>query len=177
MIRSTIKLRRYAESDVEAIYQAVEESKPQLIPWMSWCHPDYSRQDTFTRVASRPEAWERNEEWDFVIASTDNHILGTCGIHRIDLKNDTAELGYWVRTSMTGNGIATEATRLLSNWAFSEKGLHRIEILASVENFASQRVAEKSGGQREGILRQRIELHGRRHDCVLYSILNVCTDM
>jgi RimJ/RimL family protein N-acetyltransferase len=50
-------------------------------------------------------------------------------------------------------------------------GLERIEILAAVGNLASQKVAEKAGGVHEAVLRQRIRLHGRREDCLLFAIL------
>jgi len=60
----------------------------------------------------------------------------------------------------------------LCQWAFGKKELHRIEIIMSVENIASQRVAEKAGAVREGILRQRLLLNGRRHDAVMFAVLN-----
>ena len=166
-----IQIRRYRPDDVDAVYEAVMASKRELSVWMPWCHETYSKQDTVTWVEGRPRAWESNEEWSFLIVNSDDDVLGSCGIHRIDLRNDVGELGYWVRSSVVCRGIATEATRQLSRWAFHEKGLERIEILASVENAASQRVAEKAGGIREGILRKRIRLDQCRHDGVLYSIL------
>ena len=168
---TTTMIRQYRPDDVDPIYAAVIASKPQLSPWMPWCHDEYSRVDTTKWVEGRPIAWERNEEWSFLIVDENDSVLGGCGIHRLDLKNGVGELGYWVRTQSTSQGIATEATRQLCRWAFSENGLQRIEILASVENVASQRVAEKAGGIREGILRHRIWLHGRPHNCILYSIL------
>jgi len=167
-----LHIRRYQPGDVDAVYKAVMESKAELSPWMPWCHADYSREDAATWVAGRPGAWERNEEWSFVIVDFRGRLIGACGIHRLDLRNGTGELGYWVRSSMTRGGVATEATRRLCQWAFGEAGLHRLEILTSIDNIASQRVAEKAGGVREGILRERLLLYGRRHDCVLYSILN-----
>lgn len=171
-MRTTTSIRRYRSDDVDAIYSAVIASRSELSPWMPWCHEDYSRHDTVTWVEGRPAAWERNEEWSFLIVDRNDTVVGSCGIHRLDLKNGVGELGYWVQTPSTRQGIATAATLQLCRWAFSERGLRRIEILASVENCASQRVAEKAGGVREGILRQRIWLRGRPHDCVLYSILN-----
>lgn len=169
---TAIQIRRYRAEDVDAVTEAVLESKNELARWMSWCHPNYDRQDAAAWVDSRPAAWERNEEKSFLVINSEGQLLGSCGIHRIDLRQHLGELGYWVRSSAIRQGVATEAVRLVCRWAFQEGGLHRIEIVASVENIASQRVAEKAGGLREGILRERILLHGRWHDCVLYSILN-----
>jgi RimJ/RimL family protein N-acetyltransferase len=122
-------------------------------------------------VESRTAAWERNEEWSFIVVDSADRLLGTCGIHRIDFRNGVGEIGYWVRTSATRRGIATEATRQLSRWAFQVKDLHRLEILAAVDNIASQRVAVKVSGTPEGILKERLLLHGQRHDCLLFAIL------
>ena len=167
-----IQIRQYQADDVDAIYEAVMESKVELSPWMSWCHADYSRHDAATWVESRPNAWERGEHWSFVIVESSGRLLGTCGIHRIDLLHGLGELGYWVRSSVTRQGIASQATRKLCEWTFAEKGLHRVEIIMSIENVASQRVAEKARAVREGVLRQRLLLNGRRHDAALYAVLN-----
>ena len=167
-----IHLRKYQSDDVDTIYEAVTESKAELSPWMMWCHENYSCKDAETWVEGRPGAWDRNESWSFVVVEPSGRLLGTCGIHRIDSLNGVGELGYWVRSTMTGQGIATEATRKLCQWAFEEKGLQRIEIIMSVENSASQRVAEKAGAVREGILRKRLLLNGRRHDAVMFAVLN-----
>lgn len=170
-MNNQIQIRRYRLDDVDAIYEAVVESKKELSVWMPWCHDGYSRQETQTRVESRATAWEQNQEWSHLIVDSQDRVLGTCGIHHIDLKNGVAELGYWVRTTATRRGIATQATRQLCPWAFQETVLERIEILASVSNFVSQRVAQKAGGVREAVLRKRLSLHGHRHDAVLFSIV------
>lgn len=167
----TVQIRRYRSVDVDALYDAVMESHAELSPWMPWCHSAYSRSDTESWVNSRSAAWELNQEWSFLIVDAADRVLGACGIHRIELRNGVAELGYWVRTSATRQGVATSATRQLCEWSFRERGLHRLEILVSAENLSSQRVAQKAGGVREGVLRERILLHGRRHDCELWSIL------
>jgi RimJ/RimL family protein N-acetyltransferase len=73
-----------------------------------------------------------------------------------------ANLGYWVRTSETGRGIASKATRLVAQFGFAELGLQRIEILAAVGNVASQRVAEKAGAVRECVARKRLLINGEK---------------
>jgi ribosomal-protein-serine acetyltransferase len=168
---TSIQIRKYQSGDVDAIYDAVIESRVELSRWMPWCHAAYSREETAGWVESRPDAWENDGEWSFVIVDGDGGFLGACGIHRIDRLNGVGEVGYWVRTSATRQGIATEAVRLLCRWAFRETTLHRLEIVASIENLASQRVAEKAGATREGVLKERLMLHGRRHDGVLSAIL------
>jgi RimJ/RimL family protein N-acetyltransferase len=81
-----------------------------------------------------------------------------------------ANLGYWVRTSQVGRGVATQAVQLLARWAFSHTDLVRLEIVVAAGNETSQRVAEKAGAAREGLLRKRLQPHRRWHDALLYSI-------
>ncbi|HKI74195.1 MAG TPA: GNAT family protein, partial [Pseudomonadales bacterium] len=64
----------------------------------------------------------------------------------------------------------TEATVALAQFGFDYLRLLRIEIVMSVRNTASRRVAEKAGGQFEGILANRLYLHGEAHDARLYSL-------
>ncbi len=169
---SRIQIRPYLPGDVDSIYEAVIESRAELAPWMPWCHAEYSKSDTLGWVESRPGAGERNEECSFVIVDVTGRIMGACGVHGFDLRNKTAEIGYWVRTSATRQGIASAAARQLAQWAFREQGIHRIEIIAAVENIGSHRVAEKAGAIREGVLRERLLLDGKRHDGVLFALLN-----
>jgi RimJ/RimL family protein N-acetyltransferase len=82
-----------------------------------------------------------------------------------------ANLGYWVRTSAAGRGVATNATRAAARFGFEQLGLRRIEIVAAVDNIPSQRVAEKAGAVREGILRQRLLIRGKSMDAVLFSLV------
>ena len=171
MMSREIQIRRYESTDVDAIYEAVIESRSELSPWMPWCHAGYSQQETISWVESRAGAWVRNEEWSFLIVDPAGRVLGGCGIHLLDLRNGVGELGYWVRTSATRSGVATQAAQRIMEWAFREQGLHRIEILAAVENVASQRVAEKVGAIREGVLRGRLVLNDRRQDAALSAVI------
>ena len=73
-----------------------------------------------------------------------------------------------------GQGVATAATRAAAGWAFGAvPGLERLQLRAAVENVASNRVAEKAGFTREGVLRaQRFNARlGRRVDFVMWSLL------
>ena len=68
--------------------------------------------------------------------------------------------------------MTTSALRLLCQYAFEELEMERLELMTDPDNHASQRVAEKVGFRREGVLRSHL-LHpdGRRRDSVLFSLL------
>ena len=73
---------------------------------------------------------------------------------------------------MRGQGICPRALRVLSRWAIEELGLQRLDLMTDPENVASQRVAEKVGFQREGVLRAHLRHpDGRIRDSVVFSLL------
>jgi len=84
-----------------------------------------------------------------------------------------AGIGYGVRAEVRGRGVATRAVRLVSAWAFEECGVQRLQLRADVLNAASQRVAERAGFHREGVLRsiRYSRRHERRVDFAMYSLL------
>jgi ribosomal-protein-serine acetyltransferase len=98
-------------------------------------------------------------------------LLGGVGLNFINRVHQVGNLGYWVRTSAAGQGIATSAARGMARYGFEEVGLHRIEILAAVPNIASQRVAEKAGAVREAVLRNRLLIGGKSQDAVMFSLI------
>jgi len=167
-----VLLEPYRIGDVERLYQAARESVTEMSPWMPWCHADYSIKESRAWVESQAEVWEKGTQYDFVITDAkDGSFLGGCGLNHIDYKNRIANLGYWVRTSRTKRGVASAAVRLLAQFGFEKLKLNRIEITAAVGNKASQRVAEKVGATREGILRNRIVVRERVYDVVMFSLI------
>jgi len=81
------------------------------------------------------------------------------------------EIAYVVAPVARGRGIATSAVRLLSEWAFAELGLERLQLSIHPQNVASRRVAEKAGYQHEGTLRATKVIRGRRVDSMMFSLL------
>jgi RimJ/RimL family protein N-acetyltransferase len=168
----SILIRTYRPDDVNAVYEAVRESMAELGPWMPWCHPNYAIEETAVWVMARDEAWLKGTDYSFAICDArTGRFLGSVGLNHLDHQNRKANLGYWVRTSATGRGAATAATRLLARWSFEQLGLQRVEIVASVENLPSQRVALKAGAQKEGIMRRALWLNDRAHDAVLTALV------
>jgi ribosomal-protein-serine acetyltransferase len=156
-----IRLRPYSEDDADDLYRAVRESMNELQAWMDWCSPDYSIEDSRNWLASRAEARSKGAEYDFRIsdARMDEYLGGT-GLNQINERYRAANLGYWIRTSATGRGVATRAARLVARFGFDELNLVRIEI-----------VAEKVGAFREGVMRKALIIHGVERDAVLTSLV------
>lgn len=167
-----ITIRPYRADDVNELYESIRESIAEIGAWMEWAHPNYSLEESAAWVNTREEAWTNQSEYSFVITDTvSGAFLGAVGLNQFSQATPRANLGYWVRTSATGRGAASTAARLVARFGFEELHLERIEIVAAVGNLTSQRVAEKTGAQREGVLRKRLVLHGKPHDAVMFSLI------
>ncbi|MGB9180790.1 MAG: GNAT family N-acetyltransferase [Pyrinomonadaceae bacterium] len=167
-----ITIRPYRADDVNELYEAIRESIAEIGAWMEWAHPNYSLEESAAWVNSREEAWTKQSEYSFVITDTESGaFFGAVGLNQFNRTHPIANLGYWVRTSATGRGAASTAARLIARFGFEELHLERIEIVAAVGNHASQRVAEKTGAQREGVLRKRLMLYGKPHDAGMFSLV------
>ena len=82
-----------------------------------------------------------------------------------------AEIGYALSTPYQGLGLMVPSLRLLVAEIFANSPLARLEARCSIENLASQRVLERVGFQREGLLRGYFMLNEERVDNFLYALL------
>ncbi len=167
-----VRIRPTRSADAEAVYPAVRESIAELSPWAAWCGLDYSMAECKSWLGSRDEARANGDEFDFAVLDAREEVfLGACGLNQVNRVHNFANLGYWVRTGRTGQGIATAAVRLVARFGFETLGLTRLEVVVAVANVASQRVAEKAGATREGILRNRHVVRDMIYDSVMFSLI------
>jgi RimJ/RimL family protein N-acetyltransferase len=166
-----VVLRPLILGDSPAVTAAIDESRAELGAWMAWMTPAFGEPDVREYIVRSAIDRDKSEAFEFGIFDATGEFLGNCGINEVSKRNRFANLGYWIRTSRVGHGFASAAARRLAAWGFEHTDLNRLEILAAVGNVRSQRVAERAGATREGVLRQRIVLRGVPHDAVLYSLV------
>ena len=157
---------------VKELYEAIIESRAELSPWMEWVHPEYSIAETEQWVTHCRKAWETDSSFGFTIVEHHtSQILGGCSITMDRPLHRNGSIGYWIRTSRTKQGFASEAATLLAQFGFAQLGLIRIEIFVAAGNIASQRVAAKVGALREGLLRNRLLIRGQPRDAYVFSLV------
>lgn len=166
-------LRRFVRRDVDDLTAAVVRSLPELGEWLPWAHAGYGREDAAGYIRDSLGAWREGRAYDYAIRPLHQHDrhLGNISIWPLSRVGRTGEIGYWVVTGETSQGIATEATAALLEVGFDGLGLHKLTLRIGVGNRGSERVAEKLGFTKEGVLREELQVRGRWIDHTLFSLL------
>ena len=167
-----IAIRRFAPADLGPFYAAIDESRAELAAWMPWMHDAYTIADTRDWLAQRDAEWDARRDYSTIVVDVaSREVLGASGFNQINHEQRIANLGYWVRTSRTGEGVASAAARLCARWGFAALGFGRAEIVVMRGNAASRRAAERAGARFEGYARNRLDLRGEWHEAAMYSLV------
>jgi ribosomal-protein-serine acetyltransferase len=175
--RSTPKIvvERVSEQRVKDFHDAYVESLPELFLAGFISSPDPASEelgDWQDWIKAIDDGWENDKEYFFQIIDTGtNQVVGGVFLNHVLRQYQMANLGYWVRTSRTGSGIATEAARQVARYAFEQLGFQRLEIVVDIGNTPSLKIAQKLGAVREGLLRNRGYVHGTPHDAFMHSLI------
>ena len=105
----------------------------------------------------------------FAIVDDEGSFLGLALAFAIGREGRELELGYLVAPEARERGVATEALRLLTEWAVRELDPLRIELQIAADNTASKRVAERAGYVYEGTRRSVHFKQGVRQDLEVWS--------
>jgi RimJ/RimL family protein N-acetyltransferase len=134
--------------------------------------PEPPPADFARRWIERYEAGRRDGSCEgFAAIDGDGRFVGLALAPEIDREARELELGYIVAPAARGRGFATAMLRRLTLWAFRDVGAERITLLINTANAASERVAERAGYVREGVLRSLHLKQGIRVDTAVWSRL------
>lgn len=110
-----------------------------------------------------PEGWA---------IEVDGEAVGGVGVRRgVAEFAHSGELGYWLGRAYWGRGLMTAAVRVVVPFAMARWGLSRLTAYAASENRGSMRVLEKSGFEREGLMRARAIRDGQAQDHVVFGLV------
>ena len=117
-------LRPFHLDDSNQLYCAVYESLQELKSWMSWATDDYSERSAREYIAIARARWEEHTFYAFAVTRADQ-LLGACTLSSIHPLYHFCNLGYWVRTSWRGQGIAERAAQVAARFAFARADWRR----------------------------------------------------
>jgi RimJ/RimL family protein N-acetyltransferase len=163
LVDDEIVLRPWTEDDVPALVAALND--PEIPRWIPVIPRPYTEEDALAYV--RGEVHDLEHTWAVTV---DGAPIGSIGMRTNESR--VGHIGYWCAREARGRGYTTRALRVVSRFAIEELRFGRLELITDPDNHASQRVAEKVGFRREGVLRSHL-LHpdGRRRDSVMFSLL------
>jgi RimJ/RimL family protein N-acetyltransferase len=160
-------LRPWRLEDVPAVAAACQDA--EIARWLAFVPQPYTEEDARFYIKDCLASGE--DRLPFAITDTATaEVIGSIEM-RVN-RMLTGHIGYWLAPEVRGRGLTAEALLALSRWGFEELRLGRVELVTDPDNMASQRVAEKAGFTREGILRAiLVDRDGSRRDGVMFSLL------
>ena len=137
-------LRPLQVDDAGRVVDAVAESLPELLQWMPWAR--FEPQSVIQReglIAQWSQDWDEKKDFPVGIFR-DDQLVGCSGLH---MRHGVGQLdiGYWVRTSCVGQGIAARTTRALTDVAFLLPEVQEVLIFHDVANDRSQSIPKRLG--------------------------------
>jgi ribosomal-protein-serine acetyltransferase len=143
-----LELRSISLTDFDAAFGAVKESLPEVRRWLWWAQVPLDEGSYGEFVRHQSHNFADDVEWRyFIFDRSSGHLVGGCSVELITSgESPRTNLGYWVRTTRTGRGIATQTAKILTECVFEHlPEITLVEIGMDVANVASARVPEKLG--------------------------------
>lgn len=147
-------VRPFRTDDAAAIVTAYEDPAIQR-----WHVRTVTPAEATEMIEANELNWQSETRIDWAVADGDGPVLGRVALNELNLRDGSAQFGYWTLPAARGRNVAVRGVCAVSEWAFGI-GFHRLSLRHSVLNEPSCRVAIKSGYLFEGINRQ----HGRHAD-------------
>jgi len=144
-----LKLRIFSREDATGLHLALRESINELRTFL-WHLPWIAEEQTPHSAEIRCQNAEENFrlQKDFPYLAFDkatDQLIASVGFHRPDWAERTSEVGYWVRSSETGRGYASEMVNQITSLALDSLGFKQIRLVIDEQNAGSRRVAERCG--------------------------------
>jgi ribosomal protein bL25 (Ctc-form) len=124
-----LTIRCWQPRDAPLLGDAIDSSLDHLRPWMPWAHEEpRSLDERLELLRGFRGRFDLGEDFVYgIFASDESEVIGGSGLHR-RVGSGALEIGYWIRASQVGRGLARETTAALAKAAFQVCGVDRVEI-------------------------------------------------
>lgn len=165
-----LELRPFGSEDAQDLFSIFSDPKVMRY-WSStpWTSLDQANE----KIKLDLKALEENESLILGIERLeDNRVIGTCSLFEFNWQCRRAEIGYVLGSKFWGQGLMNEALHGLLDYGFGELNLHRVEADIDPRNEASEKILQKLGFTKEGLLRERWIVDGEITDTGFYGLLS-----
>ncbi|WP_424237639.1 GNAT family N-acetyltransferase [Bhargavaea ginsengi] len=169
-INEDLSLKLIDLRDSKSVFELTDKSREHLREWLPWLDVTTKLEDTTEFIKGSMKGFAENKSLTSVILFK-GEIVGIAGYNNINWSNKTAYIGYWLGKGYQGHGIMTAVAKTLTDYAFDELGLNKVEIRAAVGNKKSRAIPERLNYVNEGCIRQAEWLYDHYVDHVVYGML------
>ena len=164
-----VVLRPFLETDVPML---IDLSSDPYVPLTGTLPPNADRAGALAYIERQHDRLETGTGYSFCVArSATAEAVGQAGLWLRELAQGRATAGYAIAPASRGHGLAAQALRALTEFAWTIPELHRVELYVEPWNQASAHTAEAAGYRREGVLRSHQEIGDQRVDMIVFARL------
>lgn len=158
------------ESHAQELFQLTDNNRAYLRTWLPWLDKNKYPQNSLDFINESQKNYEQKISINLGIFYR-TKLTGVISLYGIDWQNRSTSIGYWIGEKYQGKGLITKSCRALTDYAFRDLELNRVDIRCAPGNTKSRSVPERLGFQKEGVLRQADLLYDHYVDHVVYSML------
>lgn len=155
----------------QALYEIIVHDRVELARFLPWADKINVVEDEIDFIKQMRRETAEYKKFALVVL-VNGDAAGMLDLHNIKLKNQSAEIGYWLGQAYQKKGIMTQAVKKLAEVSFNQLGLHRLSLLADHENRASCAIAERLNFAHIALLPDEVKYHGEFRDMELYTLIN-----
>ena len=174
MKKESIKLRKFSRKDIDRIMKIFSDEKVTngIGITLSEKPPKITRKFEETWLKKTISNYRKKKPKEYNLAITlDNVLIGSIGINKIDYKNKSIEIGYWIGKDYWGKGFATKALKQFLDFINKKHKPKRVYGFAFTFNPGSKRVMEKCGFKLEGIRKCVKKGKGKFYDDYMLALV------
>ena len=168
-----VMVRPYRESDAQALFEAIAESRDHLRPWLPFADEHQTVDESRHWIIQQLANWILRDDLMLSIwEQATGRYLGGTGLHPHDWEIGYFEIGYWIRVSAEVHGYISESVRLLTDYAFDNLKANRLEIRCDELNVRSASIPKRLGYVLEGRSRNDVATtDGRLRTTLVFSLI------
>lgn len=168
-IKSDFVLDKFSPNDGENLFKAIDKNRAFLRKRLPWLDHNKTVQDSINFIGECIKGYLENSSLILAIRHR-TEIIGVVSFHQFDWEKKTSAVGYWLDEDFQGQGLISQACKILLEHGIAQMGLNKITISCAIDNMRSRAIAEKLGFQEVSIERKKEWLYDHFIDHVVYSI-------